>query len=482
MVSSTRTQIKCPNCGQPFATPVEQVIDGGRDPQAKARLLAGRTNIASCPNCHAEFRITAPLLYHDANKELLLIHVPMELGLPTNEQERMIGSMTNAIVNSLPQEQRKGYLLMPKTALTLSGMIETILESDGVTRDMIDARRAKLRLAESFLQNDPDEWDKMVQEHDAEIDAEFFTLLGMSAEAAVANGRQDVAEAMLSLREHLLANSTAGQALLEQAKKQDDLIQEVAKSLDAFGQDATRDDLIRLAIEMAQKDADAGDDARLQVLVGLVRPVMDYQFFMDFAKYIETVPDGDKAFLNDVRDKLVAFTQAVDAQAERIYQQAAQHLEAIVNSPDLDAAIREHADAIDDTFLAVLASNIQNAEQTGNIMASAKFKEVQEKILSMLQESAPPPLRFINELLSQRDEDVVEEMINQQAAEFGPELLQIMDVLLQELETRGANPTQERLRALREQAALVIEGGGPAPRQEKGSPVIIPFTRKNKKK
>src|SRR6185369_10525983 len=155
-------QITCPNCRQPFSAILEQIIDVSRDPQAKARLLAGRTNVVTCPNCGYQTMVSTPLVYHDATKELLLIYVPMELNLPRQEQERLIGSMSNAIMSSLPQDQRKGYLLTPKMMLSLQGMIEIILEADGITKDVIEAQRAKMRLVETFLQTDPDTLPELV--------------------------------------------------------------------------------------------------------------------------------------------------------------------------------------------------------------------------------------------------------------------------------------------------------------------------------
>src|SRR5215213_8209372 len=122
--SQMATQLSCPNCGRPFSAVVEQIIDAGRDPQAKARLLAGRTNLVTCPNCGYQSMLSTPLVYHDAAKQLLSIHIPMELNLPKAEQERLVGSLTTAITNSLSVEQRKGYLYPPTIALPFPGMVE----------------------------------------------------------------------------------------------------------------------------------------------------------------------------------------------------------------------------------------------------------------------------------------------------------------------------------------------------------------------
>jgi hypothetical protein len=478
MVQPAQTQVKCPQCGQPFVARIEQIIDGGVDSQAKMRLLSGRVNVATCPQCKMTFSLATPLLYHDQRKELLLVYVPMELGLPNTEQERIIGAMTNAIVNSIPQEQRKGYLLMPKTMLTIQGMVEMILGADGVTHEMLEARRAKLNLAESFLQADPETWPDMAREHDAEIDEEFFALLVASADAAIANGRQDVAEGVLSLRESLLEHSTTGQTMLDEAKRQETVIQEVAKALDALGENASREDLIKITLEFARDET----EERLQALVGMIRPAMDYQFFMLLGRQIEAEEGEEKDFVTHARDRLLALVEEVDQHAEAVVKRAAAALQAIANSEDLDAAIRSRMDLFDDTFMAVLSSNIQNAEQTGNAQAAELFKNIFERIMGIMQESAPPPVRFINDLLRAPDFEVARQMLVERAPEFGEGLLQLMDVLMQELASQQGNtPTLTRLAQLREIAAEVLGGGAQEPgegHEAQSGPIILPFSRK----
>ena len=44
-------RITCPNCQNPFQTPVEQVIDVQADPGAKGRVLNGTVNLAISPHC-----------------------------------------------------------------------------------------------------------------------------------------------------------------------------------------------------------------------------------------------------------------------------------------------------------------------------------------------------------------------------------------------------------------------------------------------
>lgn len=491
MVQPSATQISCPNCHQGFSAVLEQIIDAGRDSQAKARLLAGRTNLVTCPHCGYQTRLATPLVYHDPDKELLLVHLPMELGLPQREQDRLVGNLTNAIINSMPTDQRKGYLLMPKMALTLQGMIETILEADGITKEVIEARRGKLRLVETFLQTDPNQWEALAQQHDSELDQEFFAMLTASAETALSNGRQDVAEQVLVLRERLLELSTVGQQALQNAARQEATIKSVADALNALGENPTHADFVELTLRLAAGDYEQGKDESLQVLVGLARPVMDYTFFQTLSEQSERAQDTEEQkFITDVRDRLLELTSVVDQQNEAILREANDTLRAILSNPDMEAGIRARLDMIDDTFLAVLSANIQAAEESKDAMLAAQLKAVFDRILAILQENAPPIVQFLNDLMMRQDFEEAKALLSERAQEFGPELLQWMDMLGNNMAARGNQKALERLTQLRQVAKQIV---GPMPpygqppaeeaddgRQPDSSPIILPFSRKRR--
>ena len=135
------TQVRCPNCQSPVQAEVHQLIDAGANPNLKAHLLSGSLNTAQCPACGTQWQIAAPLVYHDPEKELLLTYVPVEVNQPKDQTERQIGQMINEATESLPMEQRKAYLLQPQSALTFQGLVERILEEDGITREQIEERR-----------------------------------------------------------------------------------------------------------------------------------------------------------------------------------------------------------------------------------------------------------------------------------------------------------------------------------------------------
>ena len=114
-------------------------------------LLSGQLNVAVCPQCGHAGMLATPLLYHDADKELLFTFVPSELGASELEQQRMFGEATSRIISSLPAEQRKAYLLQPRSFLRLEAMVEAILEADGITPEMLAAQRARVALLDRLL-------------------------------------------------------------------------------------------------------------------------------------------------------------------------------------------------------------------------------------------------------------------------------------------------------------------------------------------
>jgi len=141
-----KTQVSCPNCRQPVMADVEKLFDLHLDPSAKQRLLSGAFNIIQCQLCGYQGALATPIVYHDPEKELLLTFVPPELNLPRDEQERAIGGLINRVVDNLAQEKRKGYLFNPQATLTMQGLLERILEADGITREMLEAQQQRLRV------------------------------------------------------------------------------------------------------------------------------------------------------------------------------------------------------------------------------------------------------------------------------------------------------------------------------------------------
>ncbi len=443
-----QTNIKCPNCGQPFNAIVETVIDASQDPQAKARLLSGQVNTVRCPNCGNAVTVAAPLLYHDASKELLIAFVPMELNLTKDQQEKAIGDLMRDL--KLSQQSMKGYVFQPRRALTMQGLVEQVLQADGVTPEMMEQQRARVRLVELLMQASPDQLPALVKQHDAEIDAQFFQTITMMAQRTLSEGRTDLAEPLIEIQQVVAELSTFGQQLIEQSRVQEEVVAEVAEELEQFGENATREDFLNLALRYAD------DDERLQALIGLARPAFDYVFFQELSVKIGQAPADARDGMEALRDRLLELTAIIDQQTQAALHEAAGVLQELVTAPDLDQAIAQHASLLDDTFMAVLSANIQEAERRGDINASGKLKQVYERVVDVLRENMQPELRFINDLLSTETDEEASTLLTQEAGSYGAPLLEMMSAVEEVLAQRGESATLQKLIFLRQQAERVL--------------------------
>lgn len=433
-----RMQVPCPNCRTPVLTAVEQLFDVTQDPAAKQRFLSGRFNLIQCPNCRYQGQVATTLVYHDADKELLLSFAPMELALPQAEQERTIGKLVNEVVGKLPQEKRKGYLFNPKPVFTLQALMERVLEADGVTKEMLDAQRAKAALAQKFLQTPDEQWPALAEENDAQLDSTFFQMLTASLEATLAGGNQAAAQRMLLLRNRLMELSTFGQNARDQQKK----IESAVRELQALGDKLTPDKLL----DMVTK---AEDEMQIAAYVSLTRPAMDYAFFEALTRRINKATGEEKERLTKRRELLLQLTQEIDQAEQARVAEASELLKFLMESPDLPRALSENVQYIDDTFMAVLSANLEAANKARRLDVAQRLTQIHENIVRLVQQSAPPEIRLINELLQFENEADALAELKRRLPEVNQPVIDAMTYLIENLRQQGQPQLAERLETLR---------------------------------
>jgi hypothetical protein len=364
-----KTRINCPNCRQPITADIEQLFDVGQDPAAKQRLLSGAVNIAQCPNCGYQGALATPMVYHDPQNELLLTFFPPDLNLKLEEQERLIGPLINKVVNNLPQEQRKAYLLRPQAVLTMQGLIERVLEADGITKEMIQAQQKRLNLIQRLMGQSDDMIEQAAKEEDELIDTEFFSILSRLVESALVNGDEDSARSLAELQRQLLSATTTGRKLEAQNKE----VQDAIHDLQELGESLTREKLLEMLVN-------ASSDVRVSVLASLARPALDYEFFRLLSERIENAKGSGKERLIQLRTQLLEMTQEIDRQMEKRAEQAKQNLEQLLKAKDIATATQRNLGAIDEAFLQVLNSEMAVARQNSDLDRIQKLGQVVQVI------------------------------------------------------------------------------------------------------
>lgn len=189
----------------------------------------------------------------------------------------------------------------------------------------------------------------------------------------------------------------------------------------------------------------------------MVRPVFDYNFFQELTQHISKAPASERDKLEGLREQLLELTAMVDQQAQMAMQEAANLLRAILTSQNPDELIAANLGMIDSTFMQVLSLNIQDATRRADVNASARLKDIYNRVIGALQAHMPPELRFINELLSAPSDDDARGMSTQHINEYGTPFLAAMDAVEEQIAGQGNPALMERFTMLRREATQTCQ-------------------------
>lgn len=431
-----KTQVPCPNCRQPVTAEIEQLFDVGVDPQAKQRLLSGGVNALRCPNCGYQGALATPVIYHDPSKELLLTFFPPELNLPMMDQERRMAPLLNRVVNSLKQEQRKGYLLKPVQMFTLQSLIEKVLEGEGITKEMLDAQKKRVELLQRLLTVSEEALPEAVKKEAGTVDSEFFTLLSRMLEAGLgANDEVSVAK-LGKIQEALLQHTELG----KQIKQQADEIEAARASLEAAGKDLTREKLLELLIEAAT------NEVRLNALASMARPGLDYVFFQTLSERIDKAQAEEKEKLSKLRSDLLEITKQVDEQLQARLLMAGRNLEALLEAENPGELLQQNPAVLDDYFLQVVNQALADAEEKKDAARKEKLQALVQIIQQLISPGYNP--RLLNELLEAPNDDARKQIIDTHKSEVTPEFIESLSAMMLQLQDGKDKDLADKVRGV----------------------------------
>ena len=425
-----QTQIACPQCRQIITANIEQLFDVTQDPQAKQRLLGGQSNTARCPYCGYQGRVATPIVYHDADKELLLTYFPPELSIPVNEQEKMIGPHLKQVMDRLPPEKRKAYLLKPIANLTYESMIETILSRDGITPEMIKAQQERVNLIERLLQaSAADVRSEIIKQNGKLFDEQFFALFSRLMQEALSSGQEPLARQMNDLQQQLLKETEFGRQLQESVGE----LETAAQSLQDAGQGLTREKLLELVLA-------APNEARLSAYVSLARGGMDYAFFQLLTEKIDKSQGEERKKLESLREKLLNQVNEIDRQMETRYKQAQEFVEKLLEAEDVARATRENLDNFTQDTVDIAQTMLQQASEKNDYARMGKL----QKMIDILREaSTPPEVAFVEQLLDLPDEAAIEKMFKENDALVNDSFMEALNGLVAQVDAAVSQGNQE---------------------------------------
>jgi len=424
-----RTQTSCPTCHQPAVVDIQQVFDMGKDPLAKQKILSNTSNFLHCPSCGYQGMLAVPIIYHDPEKEMLFTFFPPDLNTPVNEQEKQIGPLINRILNDLPQEKRKAYLLQPQSMFTFQTMIENILEADGITKEMLDDQQKRINLLDKLIKT-PNEDRLAIFEQEKEIiDINFFSILSRIVESAMDQGDEKSQKPLLDLQQQLFKNTKVGQELFIQMKETETAI----KSLqEASKNGLTRDKLLEIL-------ESAPSETQLSTTASLARSGLDYGFFQLLSEKIDSTQEEDeKKKLTQLREKLLQITEKIDKQLQEQMSNAKQLLEKIISVEKIEEELKKNFNSVNDFFIQAVQAELSAAQKDANLDRIQKL----ERIMIVIEKASTPTeeVKLFENFLESKDEGDLDRLISENSAKINQDFLDLMNNIVNQVQKQNDQP------------------------------------------
>lgn len=432
------TQINCPNCGTTYPTEVHQVIDVGRNPELKTALLSGQLNVATCPSCGTGGQLSTAMVYHDPQHELFMIYVPQELDLDQLQREQYIGQLTRDVMDATPAEQRRAYMLQPITMLTMQGFLEKVLETEGVTKEMIERQQKQAELLNTLLGADQDVVDHLVKERAGEIDEVFFAMLRQYIEAASQMNDDQQMVPMINLQAKLMTDTKVGRKLERQ---------QIA--LHGLNRAAKEAGGLTAAVLLNQILKNQEDAELVSLLAQAGMQAMTYDFFTGLTEEIERLElAGDVAAaerLSTIRTDLLQLQEEVQTQTREMLAEAEETLESVLAADDMMQGLQANMNKINDAFMYVLSAEIGRAEEANDQERFEKLGSLRDLLTSDPEGQAPPEIQLLNQLVRAESEDEMRQLVEENREMVSPDLVAVIEALQEQAGTTGQQELIDRL-------------------------------------
>lgn len=437
--------IRCPFCGQSVQVQVRQIIDVSEEPHLKRLLLAGRLNAFVCPRCGNRVSFAAPFLYHDPEKELAFVFIPIQADLKEVDRQRIVGQLMDAVLRQLPKERRKAYLLQPKEFFTIQSMLEAILRADGYTDEDLRAMEERTLLLHRILNaRRIEDAEALIRENAGKIDEEFFRIFHEALATVQEEGSAEEFARIMAIRDRLLELTPYGQTVRARTRV-----------VEKFTRSPSAETLLEALLE-------APDPATRQTLVALGRPFLDYRFFQSLTRRIE---EAEAAGRRDEAERLIALRreilearEAVDQEIRRVYEDRARLIRELLSAPserELQERLVQRINELDDIFFDVLQMNIEAALEAGDTRLAQALQLLGQIAMAILQRTLPPELRLLNALLNVRSEAQRRQILERNRRLLTPEFLQWLQQMEARTREEGRPEMAEQVAAIRSLAEQV---------------------------
>jgi hypothetical protein len=320
--------------------------------------------------------------------------------------------------------------------MSLTSMLDTILEGEGIPKAALEAQRKRTELLGRLLAVAEDEQglQQVVEANKDAIDYEFFLTLSAYVEAAEQDQDEESLRRFTELRDRV-ATMVGFTGQDGEAEPEQDLNQAIDALLQA-------------------------DENSLPEVIAEYRPLLDYDFYEVLSERIDAAhAAGDSAEADRLaarRDLVRDTAEQMDRDAQELFERAAQTLQAILDAPDQRAALVEHREELDEAFMLVVGANAQQAARAGNQEIVQRLDAIQQQAMEVIQEALSPEERLIGQLLSAEKPQDATKLLRQNASSINTGFVKRLNEMAGEMETAGRKEVSDRLRQLGREAASML--------------------------
>ena len=437
--------VTCPSCGTPYRTPIEQILDVRVDPSARNRMLSGSVNVAVCPTCGAGGALSLPFIYHDPEREVALLYLPVESGANEIQRQQGAGRLARQLMDSMPPEERKGYLLQPETFINLETMVKRVLELEGVTQDDLDRSQRQRELLDRLMQAEQPEWGTILAEGGDLVDEALFSLMEYMLQLASMSGPEgaDFAK-MREIHEYAVTETDLGKRLLRRI--------EVTHR---FADDPSSATLLQALI-------DAPDDETVTALVQTGTGLLDYAFFQSLVKQIQDAPTQEKERLTALRRRILELRDEAVKANQALANDRALLLGKLLGTEDPVRMANSHLSELDNLFFLVLGSQLEQAQQQNDSTKVERLQKVAHAVDQVMESHMPPEMAITRRLLMATSDEQLSEMLGQMGQLLSPPFLRYLEAIEAASRERGETDVADRMAHIRELAQRYAPAAEPA--------------------
>jgi hypothetical protein len=365
-------------------------------------------------------------------------------------RQKLAGQLTRQLMDAMPPEERKGYLLQPETFINMDTLVKRVLEIEGVSEEDLARSQAQREFVAELLEAPQAQWPEMVAEKAALIDEGIFAFLEYIMQLTQMSGQEsEEGETLEALHEYLVQETEVGQVLGKRS--------EVIRS---FAEDPTRESLLNALIQ-------ASDEETITYLVQSGISLMDYGFFQRLNARIEDAVGDEEAALKQLRRKILDVRDELAEASEDTIRERAALIGKLLSTEDPVRMASSHMSELDDIFFTVLGTQIQEAQAQGDQDTVDALQKVGAAVNRVMESTMPPEIALTRRLMAAPSDEALLEQLQAVRDALTPRFLQFLEAVEGSMREQGQDETAERVAQIRAKAQQV------AP-QTSESPVVPP--------